>query len=407
MLPARLRKESLLQAAGLAVLVAGLSLPSAFADVQQTLQQAKAAEQAVQKSQQDYLKVGKPVKGKKTINMQYVPQYMRPLYSNLNSKQLTPAQQEGLHDVQHILKTTPLVPKETNAIMQEKWAQALGKRGMGIADASLAADRQKVLQFLGFKPQEADRLFYFVSFSMPKGMLRAYAEQALWDGGVLVFKGPLPHVPLATFITKYLNGLAGMKGASATITIDPRLYDAFQITEVPTLVYSIVPENRVCKQVHLQKFQYNQHTWTYPVCDPANPKQYWKIEGAVTSDWALRQFKKAGAPGVSAYLRALAKGPKTATSQAKTQQPYTGSWATAPSPAQLQAIAKTVASFGEQAYQTPFGVAVGPQMQIKPDQGIQAVPLPKSATVATAQSATKANGVHTFVKDGVTYRVPG
>ncbi len=388
--------------------LAGLNIPQAFANVQQTLQQAKASERAIEKSQRDYLKVGKPVHGKKPVNMQYVPQYMRPLYSNLNPKQLTAAQRQGLHDVQHILKSTPLVPKETNAIMQEQWAQALGKRGMGIADASLAASRQKVLQFLGFKPQDADRLFYFVSFSMPKGMLRAYAEQALWDGGILVFKGPLPHVPLATFITKYLNGLAGMKGASATITIDPRLYDVFRITEVPTLVYSMVPENRVCRQVHLKKFQYDSRTWTYPVCNPVDPKDYWKIEGAVTSEWALRQFKKAGAPGVSVYLRALAKGPAAAKAGSKTQQPYTGSWATAPSPAQLQAIAKTVASFGEQAYQTPFGVAVGPEMQIKANQGIHAIPVPKSAVPSASSGSTAtANGVRTFVKHGVTYRVPG
>lgn len=387
---------------GFGLSLLGLACAAASTTSSEIDRQAQRSESVVAKAQQTYQKVGKAAPGKNLPNMKYVPQYMRPLYSNLNPAQLTAAQRQGLHDVQHILKKTPLVPKATQTYMTQAWAQSLGKKGMGIADASLAANRAKVLQFLGFHPQDANRLFYFVSFSMPIGMLRSYAEQALWDGGILVFKGPLPHVQLATFITKYLNGLVGTKGASATVTIDPRLYDVFGITEAPTIVYSTVPENQVCRKVHLHVFHYDNHQWTYPVCDRVNPKEYWKIEGAVTSGWALRQFKKAGAPGVTAYIHALAKGGTASATQAKVQQPYKGSWATAPSPAQLQAIAHTVASFGEQTYQTPLGLAVGPEMQIKPGQGVQPV---KAAAASTSAPSAPGAG-KAFVKDGVTFRVP-
>lgn len=387
-----------------ALVLGALSVSAASANNLADAAQANAA--AVSAAQQAYAQVGKVKKGQKVPDMRYVPQYMRPLYNNLDPSQLTAAQREGLGDVQRILKRTPLVPRATRTVMSQQWAQSLGKKGMGIADASLAENRAKVLRFLGFKPQDANHLFYFVSFSMPTGMLRAYAEQALWDGGILVFKGPLPHVQLAKFITQDLNGLVGLKGASATVTIDPRLYDVFKITQAPTIVYSTVPENQVCRKVHLQPFTYARKRWTYPVCDQVNPKEYWKIEGAVTSEWALRQFRKAGAPGVSAYLTALAKGHLGQQATGQAQAPYKGSWATAPSPVQMQAIQNTVARFGEQAYRTPFGLGVGPSMKITPGQGITALPYGSPGIPGEAATGTSRPAPHTAVKDGVAYRAP-
>lgn len=365
----------------------------------------QTSESAMARAQSAFQRVGHLPK-KDEPNMRYVPQFVRPMYHDLNPEQLTPAQRQGLRDAQHILKATPLIPKATGSVISQRWAQSLGKRGMGIADASLAANRAKVLKFLGFKPQDADRLFYFVSFSMPKSMLRAYAQQAMWDGGILVFRGPLPHVGLAQFITKDLNQLIGGKGAAATITIDPRMYDVYHITTAPTIVYSTVPENRICKQVHLKSFTYHKKKWTYPVCDQVNKKQYWKIEGAVTSAWALRQFKQAGAPGVEHYIQALAKSGLGSADSGKKQEPFKGHWANAATPAQLTAIVKTVNSFGQQAYQTPFGLAVGPKQDIKPGQGISVIHL---RTLETApQPNLGADGIHghTFVKNGTVFKAP-
>lgn len=363
----------------------------------------QSVEAATGKAQSAYLKVGHLPK-KDEPNMQYVPGYARPLYNNLNPAQLSQAQRQGLSDVQHILKATPLIPKATGTIMSQNWAQSLGKRGMGIADASLAANRAKVLKFLGFKPQDADKLYYFVSFSMPKSMLRSYAQQAMWDGGILVFKGPLPHVGLAQFITKDLNGLIGGKGAAATITIDPRMYDVYHITMAPTIVYSTVQENRICKKVHLKPFTYHKKKWTYPVCDQVNQKKYWKIEGAVTSAWALRQFKKAGAPGVEIYIKALAKAGLGKADSTKIQQPFKGQWGQAASPAQLQAIVKTVNSFGQQAYETPYGLAVGPAQTVKPGHGVSVISLKNLEK--GPQPNLGADGEHTIVKNGVAYKAP-
>ncbi len=381
---------------GLATVAAAATQPASKVDFQPGNTESKEVG-----ATRSFLKEGHLPK-KDMPDMKYVPQYARPLYSNLNPKQLTQAQLQGLKDAQHILKHTPLIPADQAAIMSQPWAQALGKRGAGIANATLAADRASVLKFLGFKPQNADKLFYFVSFSMPKSMLRAYAEQAMWDGGILVFKGPLPHVQLSTFITKDLQALVGGKGASATITIDPRLYSAFHITMAPTVVYSTLPENLLCRKVHLQPFSYDKKQWTYPVCDKVASKYYWKIEGAVTSQYALRQFKKAGAPGVTVYLKALARGGLDSGS-GKTQVPFKGSWASAPSPEQLTAIEHTVASFGNQTYQTPFGIGVGPKQPIQPGQGV-------SALATGPQPVVPGDGMaaagQTVTKNGVTYRAP-
>ncbi|MHB1666155.1 TrbC family F-type conjugative pilus assembly protein [Thiomonas sp.] len=358
--------------------------------------QAQAAELSA--ATKSFLQEGR-LPAKKEPNMQYVPQYARPLYQNLNPQQLTPAQLQGMKDAQHILKTTPLIPASVPGIMSQPWAKALGKRGAGIANAAMAANREKILKFLGFKPQQVDKLFYFVSFSMPLSMLRAYAEEAMWDGGVLVFRGPLLHVPLPTFITKDLYQLVGGKGASAAISLDPRLYDAFHITMVPTVVYSTVPENRLCAKVHQHPFVFDKKTWDYPVCDRANAKRYWKIEGAVTSQYALRQFKKAGAPGVSVYIRTLAKGGFGTGPQA--QEPYAGKWDAAPTPEQLQAIQQTVSSFGQSVYKTPYGIGIGPKMTVTPGHGIEAL-----ATGAPPEAQGESPSRHTAVVQGRAYTAP-
>jgi len=362
----------------------------------------QAQEEAqITQSTKDFEKVGHLPK-KDMPDMKYVPQYARPLYDNLNPQQLTPAQLQGLKDAQHILKSTPLVPKAVSTYMAQSWAQALGKKGAGIANAALAANRKAVLSFLGFKPQNADRLYYFVSFSMPLNLLREYALQAMWDGGILVLKGPLPNVQLSTFITKDLYKLVGGKGASATITIDPRLYDAFHVTAAPTIVYSTLPENRVCGKVHLAPLVTDHKKVTYPVCDPVNPKYYWKLEGAVTSEFALDQFKADKAPGVSQYLKALARGGRSLNNNSKVQPVFQGSWRDAPTPEQLQAIRQTVAKFGQSVYQTPYGIAVGPKMTIKPGQGIQALGTAGTKIIPN----TPVTRAQVVTKQGQTYTAP-
>ncbi|OCX67862.1 hypothetical protein A6P07_19225 [Acidithiobacillus thiooxidans] len=169
-------------------------------------------------------------------------------------------------------------------------------------------------------------------------------------------------------------------------------------------MYSTVQENRICKKVHLKPFTYHKKKWTYPVCDQVNQKKYWKIEGAVTSAWALRQFKKAGAPGVEIYIKALAKAGLGKADSTKIQQPFKGQWGQAASPAQLQAIVKTVNSFGQQAYKTPYGIAVGPAQAIKPGQGISVISLKNLEK--GPQPNLGADGEHTIVKNGVAYKAP-
>ena len=238
--------------------------------------------------------------------------------------------------------------------MEEFNAQAK-RRADDIADAAMATERSKVLDFLGIRPEDETALYYFVSYSMPVEMLRSYAIEAMWAGGTLVFRGPRPGRDLQQFITEDMAALVWGKGASASISIDPRLYDVYKIKTVPTIVYSKDRKNFECQGVNPVSFTYNKQNLSYDTCPPLDESKYWKLTGAVTTDYALRAFIDDGAVSAKVNLAALAKGVSggaaDGTPVPKAQQPFTGDWNSALTPADLQAAkaaAETIKSMPKQ-----------------------------------------------------------
>lgn len=217
----------------------------------------------------------------------------------------------------------------------EQVATKARERFDAIADAALSADRDKVLQFLGIDPDGPQALFYFVSFSMPLEVLRSYAIEAMWSGGTLVFRGTPPGKTVHEFVMTDLKKLAYGKGAAAHVSIDPRLYDTYKVTTVPTIVLSKVLSRVQCAGVETVSFKAGESGASYERCGEVADTEYWKITGNVTSVYAFESFNEQGDGIAQPYLRALAKGLATGTKSSKEQVPFKGAWEDIISPSDL------------------------------------------------------------------------
>jgi len=200
-------------------------------------------------------------------------------------------------------------------------AQESKRRVDSIANEALQADRNQVLRLLGIDPEAPGGLFYFLSFSMPLDLLRAYVSEAMWTGGTVVFRGIPRGRTMGQFVKEDLQSLVYGKGASANISIDPRLFDAYGVKAVPAIVYTTDRSNILCES-NLK-------------CAERNGDTFFKVSGAVTSDYALRTMISAGATGASAHLKALAKGYRSGQAPGKFIRPFQGDWKTVVTPEEV------------------------------------------------------------------------
>ena len=205
-----------------------------------------------------------------------------------------------------------------------------------IANKQLEAAHNTALKGLGINPSSNTALYYFVSWSMPLNMLRQYALEAMWDGGTLEFRGVPPGMTVGHFILHDLETLIYGKGSSADISIDPRMFDTYQVTSVPTIVFTTSRTNFDCEIQHDMVF--NKQSLQYRVCPPLSSKLYDKITGAVTSLYALQTFEDSGRTAVKPYLKALRRGYAVgaASAYSKNEVGFSGDWKNALTPEQLQ-----------------------------------------------------------------------
>lgn len=257
--------------------------------------------------------------------------------SGITQEQLDEGRKVGEGVVKNILEAY-----EKRTPEQENVGRRAKARMDDIADESMAADRDKVLEFLGIDPQSPSGLYFFVSFSMPLEMLRSYAIEAMWAGGTLVFRGVPPGKDVAQFVTQDLKQLVYGKGAAANISIDPRLFDAYGIKSVPAIVFSTVRSDLQCigdrkVPVAVEGGQ----AASYDGCPGLDPANYWVMSGAITSSYALQTFIDDGALGAKPYLSALAKGWAGQSAPAKEQREFSGKWEDALSPSEKMTAKET------------------------------------------------------------------
>ena len=216
----------------------------------------------------------------------------------------------------------------------EQFGAQQKRRADDIADEAISAERDKVLDFLGLDAQADTALYFFVSWSMPIEMLRSYAVEAMWSGGTLLFKGVPPGKDLGNFILHDLQNLVHGKGASANISIDPRLFDAYEVKTVPTIVFSTVRNNMSCQGINPVSFTSKEQELSYDTCPALDPSKYYKISGSVTTNYALQTFIDDGVVSAKPYLTALSKGWVNGNVPDKSQKPFAGKWESVLSPAE-------------------------------------------------------------------------
>lgn len=203
--------------------------------------------------------------------------------------------------------------------------QRVSRDAETIANPAMQRRRDRLLRFLGINPHGSTQLYIFVSWSMPLPMLRAYEVESMWTGAPLVFRGIPKGTTLRKFIVKDLRELVWGKGAGADISIDPRLYDLYSVTSVPTIVLSKRVDQMRCA-ISVSFAAGKTGELNYDRCSRMNPSQFIKVEGAVTTAYALREFERNGWPQAKQYLAALRKGHTNGLPMSPAQAPFTGKW---------------------------------------------------------------------------------
>lgn len=252
---------------------------------------------------------------------------------SITQEQIREAQTIGAEAVRNILEAYNARGAEEDA-----FAAKTRRRVDTIADEAMEADRNAILDFLGIDPAAETSLYFFVSWSMPLEMLRSYAVEAMWSGATLVFKGVPPGKELATFITQDLRQLVYGKGAAANISIDPRLYDAYEIKSVPSIVFTRVRQDIQCQGIAPVEVKVSGgRVASYDTCPALDPSNYWKISGAVTANYALQSFIDDGASDAAPHLRALSRGWSGGVAPSKEQKLFVGKWDDVLSPSEQKA----------------------------------------------------------------------
>lgn len=135
---------------------------------------------------------------------------------------------------------------------------------------------------------EAPRFIAFASFSMPPQALRQMMDDVTRAGGVVVFRGLTKGSAkvMTEALGKVLKPGERMNGAG----IDPRLFRAFSVTEVPAYVVT-ASDFDLCSGFD---------------CTSAVPP-YDRMNGNVTAEYALRTFSEGGGPGARIAAQHLAR----------------------------------------------------------------------------------------------------
>ena len=175
---------------------------------------------------------------------------------------------------------------------------------------NLVSQRSQILRLLGVPVDKTGYVYYFVSTSMPTALLKAYARDAVWDGGMLVFRGIVPGHGIGWFLRHVMLKLkhVTVDGSTPTVTIDPNLYDAYGVHLVPAIVYSTMQPWETCAHTVKTTLVTGGKTVPYRRCAPEDAKSYWKMSGAVSTWYALSRFHAVGAPGTGRLLRTLRAG---------------------------------------------------------------------------------------------------
>lgn len=218
-----------------------------------------------------------------------------------------------------------------------------------------ASEKKELLDFLGIS-EDYNRLFVFVSYSMPEDMIKAYAREAIWSGATLVLKGFEEGETFKEFVNNKILNMMSYKGVTATVEFDPRLFDAFDVKYVPSIVMSKENPQNICEASGLKLHGDN----VTESCKVRPDDSYVKISGAITIDYALQEFS--GVEGFKNYsIDRLASLRENIGMRDDDEQVDVYNFSEELLPHQKKVIFKNLSKFGE-VEETEHGMIVKPTL---------------------------------------------
>lgn len=203
------------------------------------------------------------------------------------------------------------------------------------ASTAVEGKRAALMKFLGYKENEPSGLYFLVTWEMPLELLRAYVREARWAGGIVVFKGIPEGKELAAHLMEDYVKLSDRSDPTGTpITIDPRLFDMFDVKAAPAIVLLENALQNGCDSGVPRAVQLDDETEVpYRGCSMLPEDTWWKVSGGVTTLWALDYMASAGSAKAGERARLM----RTALTQHKpamakaaedgrTLRPYEGEW---------------------------------------------------------------------------------
>lgn len=270
-----------------------------------------------------------------------------------------PQQGKGLEIIQGVENSFSKAKNNSNI---QAIVDANVKATQQAAEATIKAEEKKVREFLGL-PQAKDKadnqLYILVSTSMPDSLIKSYIRDAYWTGATLIYKGLKKDQTIAQFIRENIEPLIAGKGPTATATIDPRLFDIFEVSAVPAIVVGPSESKISCTPLEPED--------SSSKCQPLGSSDYFKITGAVTMTYALDQFALNGAENVAIYQQALSRGVNFGINTSKDQTDFQGQWEMVITPAQLRTAEKEANEQGLEAYVIDGRIYTGPKGLKNPD----------------------------------------
>jgi type-F conjugative transfer system pilin assembly protein TrbC len=179
----------------------------------------------------------------------------------------------------------------------------------GIADEDMAKLRYDTLLDSGINP--AITGYIFVSESMPKSLIRAYSRDATRLGMSLVFNG---FVDKGTTHNKFLelSKKYHTKRNAMALQADTRLFDAFEVDKVPSIVVTNIASLDICNDTGpTSEFTYRAEKYSFQKCNPAPQDKYCKISGSVFTDWAIKTMSEKGCTLASNFINKTQEQPAT------------------------------------------------------------------------------------------------
>lgn len=204
----------------------------------------------------------------------------------------TATAQSAPTELEQLFSKHPQAMRDAEDVYRSMQNLATGATPDGVGangiDLGSMVDTQDMTAASAMERARMPQILTFVSSSMPPASVRAAAEQARAAGGVLVLRGLVNNSIRATadWMVEVFGDKVGENGA----IVDPRLFAAFGVDVVPTVV--VASDGPVMCEAD-------------PDC-PALPA-YDRVLGDVTLQYALELVQGSNGPGASVARAGLAR----------------------------------------------------------------------------------------------------